>query len=209
MLRKSICWGKGTFPLLSLWFATVLILKLYAKCLLWKYMLRGRQKAAPTEQLLKRLSHLKVIIKRDYLNYFLAYIPAQIHTHLQPHTHTSTGKTIQQHAGNLSKWSEFILAAKVPESWNNSWACGDGEKVSMKEKTVQDPGYTAAEDAKARRDPGQMSLSLTHTHIYKNTHTHTHTSTSQLHWWDAHSKALSHDSCHNSLPTSSERKHRE
>lgn len=43
----------------------------------------------------------------------------------------------------------------------------------MKEKTVQDPGYTAAEDAKARRDPGQMSLSLTHAHIYKNTHTPT------------------------------------
>lgn len=85
--------------------------------------------AALTEQLLKRLRHLKVIIKRDYMNYQPTYQHTagtqckDTHTQLctntnKTPTHTSTGTTIQQHTGNLSKCSKFILAAKTQESWN-------------------------------------------------------------------------------------------
>lgn len=63
------------------------------------------------------------------------------------------------------------MAVKAPESWNICAPCGDGEKVSVQEKTIQDPGYTAAEDAEAWRDPGKMSLSHTHVQQKNNTHT--------------------------------------
>lgn len=53
---------------------------------------------------------------------------------------------------------------------------GGSEKVSVKEKTIHQPSYTAAEDAKARRDPGQMSLYCT-----RCTNTTYTLSTSQLH----------------------------
>lgn len=51
-------------------------------------MLRDKNTyVALTEQLLKSLPQLKVIIQRDYMNYFLAYIAAQVQTHTSTAVH--------------------------------------------------------------------------------------------------------------------------
>lgn len=154
-------------------------------------------RAARAEQSL-RLSHLRVIIMRDYLNGFLAYI-RKTHSFAEPHTHScetpqrarQRGQQCRDTQAGLLKGSELILAAKAPRVLEYSWPHGDEEKISVKEKTNPDPA--------ARRHAGQMSPSPTHTH--------THTYFTATHWWDTHSSALSHDSCRNSLPTSSERWH--
>lgn len=107
--------------------------------------------AALTEQLLKRLRHLKVIIKRDYMNYQPTYQHKCKDTHTQlctnsnlTPTHMSTGATIQQHTGNLSKCSKFILAAKAQEQ----------------------------QRLLAWRDPGQMLHEQNCVHTYTLTATH-------------------------------------
>lgn len=136
------------------------------------------------EQLLKRLSHHKAIIKRDYLNYIRAYTSAQVQDmHSDTHGHKILQNTSTHMYSNSTtrrqpvKFKWVYIGSKSPTILEYSWPREDREKVSTKEKTIQDPSYTAAEDPKAQRNPGQMSLS--HTNIEK--HTHIHKPISQLH----------------------------
>lgn len=89
-----------------------------------------------------------------------------------PHTCTA----IQQHAGNLSNSSEFISAAKAPQSWNIHDPVRTEKRLAQRRKQSKTP---VTPQQRTPRPRG--TLVKCHSLIQTEKHTHIHKPISQLH----------------------------